>query len=411
MQFTGQPRSTTRSTPRPHPDYPPAINWKIAAFGALAVVATLAFPPVDLSSLVVDVIAVVVVSLSQRWPVAAGAALVMLFLVGSADESLRSAILLFSAPALVAVAAYSGRPRWSIAYALILGYISVTSPFNGRLVPYDVTGTLIYIAALATAFWIGCFFRRQRLIAAENQRRLEDEMERRREELTRALHDSVATTLTSVVMRAETLGLTSPSDSEQRRTLELIADETRQAMQEIRHLLQVVREDAHAEDTTIERTVGEQISVTARLLRSHGFDVRVDARASVCSYAFPAGFEHVFTELATNAIKYAAPGTSVELRVSHSRRGLHCSVTNELSDSRGPATASPHLTSGLGLEEARRVVERHGGRWKARPKGRRWAAEFDLPAHALYGASPAAGGDFRTTLSREGSEIGATGGQ
>ncbi|WJY67969.1 sensor histidine kinase [Corynebacterium auris] len=395
MHSTRQPAS--------HPDHPPAINWKIAAFGAFAVVASAAFPPVSLPSLAVDAAAVAVVSLSQRWPRQAGAGLVVLFLIASADESLRSPVLLFSAPALVAAAAYSGRPRWSIAFALVLGYISVTSPFNGRWVPYDITGTLIYIAALAAAFWVGCFFRRQRLISAAQQRLLEEEMEKRREELTRALHDSVATTLTSVVMRAETLGLSSPADSEQRRTLGLIADETRQAMQEVRHLLAVMRDGGGAEQTPIERTIGEQISVTARLLRSHGFDVRCDERAVECGYFFPAGFEHVFTELATNAIKYAAPGAPVELRVARSRRGVHCAVINEV----GGGAAASHLSSGMGLEEARRVVEKHGGRWRARPKGRRWVAEFDLPAHALYGPTPAAGGDFRTKPVPRGDAIGA----
>ncbi|WP_245531641.1 sensor histidine kinase [Corynebacterium capitovis] len=383
------------------PARPPGVDWKAAALGAFALALSAAISPLALPALGASLLAIALVALSQRWPHQTGAAMVVLFVCGAAFVGTRSPVLVFTAPFFVASIAFSGRFRFALALALILGYISVTSPFTGQWAPYDLTGTLIFATALSVALWAGSYFRRQRLLHAANQQRLEAEMDDRREQLTRYLHDSVATTLTSVVMRAETLALTSTSGSDVKKSLELIADETREAMQEVRHLIQVTRDDwaIEAETEPLDRTIAEQVSVTSRLLRSHGFEVRGDEEAKLIEGSFPAGFERLFAELATNAIKYALPGSTILLRIVKDETGLHCRLSNVV----GGAVSLSHMTSRFGLEEARRLVERHGGTFRARPRLNRWVVDFYLPEPPRADAPtppvpPKMGGDLRSSM-------------
>lgn len=184
-------------------------------------------------------------------------------------------------------------------------------------------------------------------------------------------------------MRAETLALTSTDNDDIKLTAENIADETRQAMQEVRHLLHFMRDDSGGSAAPITRTIAEQVSVTSRLLVSHGFTVLTNEDAEdspiTSDQCFPAGFEQVFAELSTNAIKYAVPGSTIHLDIRSTSAGMVCSMTNEVRSSPVPAI----MTSNLGLRESRGLVTRNGGRFNTGRFGDRWVAEFELPEHAL----------------------------
>lgn len=382
---------------------PSGINWKVAAIGTLTLAVTVALAPVGLPSLMVGLLAVATISCAQRWPLMSGAVLIGLFVVVSADESLRSAVTLFSAPFLVASVAFAGRFRAALAFAMVLGYISMTSPFTDKWLPYDLTGTAIYSTTIVAGLWAGIYFRRQRLQHAAYQQRVKAELEEHNERLTTALHDSVATTLTSVIMRAETLGLTSAHNPDVQRTSELIADETRQAMQEVRHLIQVMRDDDRTTAEPLNRTIAEQVAVTSRLLRSHGFDVRGDDTACNLTGSFPPGFEQAFAEIATNAIKYGEPGTAIDISVQET--GEHLAV--HMSNVVGSRHAPRYLTSRFGLSSARRLVARHGGAFSARQEGEKWIVDMELPTTSLDNSRhmantyPQTGGDFRTDITAE----------
>ena len=361
----------------------PNFNWKVAALGVLAIALTLAVSPMGWEKLAVSLIAITLLAFAQRWPIAMGIALTMMFILASAAESIRSPVFLLSAPFLVAFVALAGHPRAAAVFAVIMGYISSTSPSTGRWLPNDYTGVAIFAALLAVGWWAGVHVRRQRLQHAANEKRLREDMEERRERLAQALHDSVATTLTSVVMRAETLALTSRDDDAARETAEHIADETRQAMQEVRHLLHFMRDDTGVAAAPINRTIAEQVSVTSRLLISHGFSVvsnkDEDDSLITSGESFPAGFEQVFAELSTNAIKYAVPGSEIRLEVRKTDSGLKCLMSNEVR----PSPVSSIMSSSLGLRETRSLVSHSSGQFHTGRQGNRWIAEFELPDHAL----------------------------
>ena len=131
----------------------PSLNLKVAAFGAAFGAAVLAvsaaIQPAGLGALAAGLVAVVIVSLPQRWPVTAGCAMPALFLVVSANATVRSPVVVFSVPFLVASQALAGHLRVAAAFAVTLGYVCVTSPFTVQWVPYDLSGTVIFAATLA----------------------------------------------------------------------------------------------------------------------------------------------------------------------------------------------------------------------------------------------------------------------
>ncbi|WP_249399817.1 sensor histidine kinase [Corynebacterium qintianiae] len=355
------------------------INWKVAAIGVLVIALSLAISPMGWWKLAASLLAVFVLALAQKWPVAMGCLLVGLFVWAAAVEEIRSLIVIFSAPFLVALVALSGHARAAVVFGLLFTYITTTSPFTGQWFPYDFTGAFIYATTVGAGLWGGIYYRRQRLQHATHQEHLRREMEERRERLSRSLHDSVATTLTSVVMRAETLGLTSTHDPEIGRTAELIADETRQAMQEVRHLLHFMQDEELEDSPSINRTIKDQFSVTSRLLRSHGFAVHGDETARECAWSFPPGFEQVFAELATNAIKYGEPGSVIHLTVEQTGSGISCTMANSVRASPSPT----HMSSGLGLSQTRHLVSKHRGSMTAGRRNGQWVVEFSIPLSEL----------------------------
>ncbi|AWB83944.1 sensor histidine kinase [Corynebacterium liangguodongii] len=360
--------------------YPRRIgfNWIVAAVGILAIALSAVVSQTTIPQLALNVTAVAIVALAQRRPIAMGIAMVVLFTFMSAFAEFRNPVIVLSAPFLATFMALGGRSRFALAVEIYLCFITVTSPFTNQWIPYDWNGTVIYSVMLAAGLWAGIYFRSQRNQHAEYQRRLREDMETRKETLTRALHDSVATTLTSVVMRAETLALTSSGEPKTQETAEFIADEARQAMQEVRLLLELVRDDGLLTETSVSRSVSDQISVTARLLRSHGFDVRGDESSACVGKRFPPGFEKAFAELATNAIKYAVRGSIITLCVGCSDESLRFRMTNEIE----PRPTARHMTSGIGLTETKRLVVRHRGEFWAGKRDGQWVVEFEIPSPA-----------------------------
>lgn len=296
----------------------------------------------------------------------------------SANENLRSTIFILSAVVLVALIARAGRWRYALGVGTVVCYLATTSIFTGTYLPYDPAGSLMMVAFLLGGLWAGTVLRSISLRHAAERKRLAEEVENHREQLMFTLHDSVATTLTSVVMRAETLGL--ELDGKEGDDARLIAEETRQAMQEVRHLLQVMRDGENAGEHSIVRSVGDQLDVTKRLLQSHGFDVDTQLAPELQNRSFPAGIERVFTEMATNAVKYALPSSQVELTIQTIGDSCRVALVNAIR----PLKRASHLSSGIGLRESRKILKTFGSRLETKRIGNQWRAEFALPLTKLH---------------------------
>ncbi|MDU0479625.1 histidine kinase [Staphylococcus chromogenes] len=358
-----------------------AVSWKVATIGGFLLVMNLALSPHKwaLAPVVAIAIAILLASLAPRWPLLMGIFYTGLFLMVSAHEGWRSPLIVLWTGLFVAMIAYSGRWGVAIVFAVVLLYVSTTNVFAGTFLPIDGAGTVIMTLLLGAGVWAGTLMRNSSIRHAAEKQRMAEEIENHREALVRMLHDSVATTLTSVVMRAETLGLIAEEDKETRNAAELIADETRQAMQEVRHLIQVMKTGEELENLPISRSIPEQLAITQRLLVSHGYRVKLHIQDPLQAMSFPPEMAQVFAELSTNAVKYATPHSDVSIEVSRSEDGCVCELINRIGQPRRDMV----YTSGIGLNRVRELLEKSGSVFEYTITGNYWHATIRIPEQAL----------------------------
>lgn len=356
------------------------FSWRIAALGTFAIVLSylVSSDSTSPSAVLTASAAVLLIALSPLFPITSGAVYIALSVLVAAVEGLRSAIFILSAALLVALIARSGHWRYAAGVGAVIAHLATTSVFTGIFLPYDPAGSLILVALLIAGLWSGSVMRSSNLRHDFERRRLAQVIENHREHLMFTLHDSVATTLTSVVMRAETLGL--ELEGKPRQDAKLIAEETRQAMQEVRHLIQIMRDGDDSNFPPITRSIGEQVHITSRLLQSHGFRVEADLDPVLQTMAFPAGIERVFAELATNAVKYAIPSSTVGLSITTVDKACKVIMHNSTAEGKHPG----HLSSGVGLSESRKILKHVGARLETKRVADQWKAEFVLPLTALH---------------------------
>lgn len=358
-----------------------ALGWKVGAIGGLVLVLWLVLAPQAFSvgQVVVAGLGIVLSAFAPRFPLLMGGAYVLLFLLISYDESLRTALVVLWAVVLVALVAVVKGWRKSLALAVVLSYVATTSVFVGIWLPIDFVGAGIMMCLFAAGVWVGTMLQQARLRQEEERARLERESENHRDALMRTLHDSVANKLTSVVLRAESLGL--GSDAPQlRETTDLIADEAREAISEVRRLIQVMRDGDEIAPVAVARTVEEHGQLVAELLGSHGFEVELEIPAKVADRELPGNFQQVFAELSANIVKYARPGSTVhfQARISGTtKRDLELDLANEL----GERQSAAHLTTGLGLGDVEKHCVEAGGNVAWRVDEGRWRVQITLPKY------------------------------
>lgn len=357
------------------------VGWKVATIGGFLLVLNLAFNPAkwNIGAIAATALAIVFGALTPRWPLVMASLYSALFLLITAQEGWRSSLLVLWGILLVAMVAYAGRWRFAIGFAFLLLYISTTNIFDGIYFPIDVPGTVIMLLLLGAGVWAGMIMRNSAVRHAAEKKRLAEEAENHREALVRMLHDSVATTLTSVVMRAETLGLLADDDDDTRDTAELIADETRQAMQEVRHLIQVMKTGEELDTLPISRSIPEQLAITQRLLVSHGYRVKLHIDAPLQAMSFPPDMAQVFAELSTNAVKYASPHSDITMSVRQVDDSCECELTNRIGEPRRDGV----YTSGIGLKRIEELVARSGATFEYRVSASNWHAIIKIPMAKL----------------------------
>lgn len=306
---------------------------------------------------------------------AALAAAVMTQFAASYPE-FSSPFIILGLLALAAALAYR-LPVWQAGLlGLLLWYLAQTELADGVWVPSDaVTAALLGVLLLAAgaAGWALRHSTQRR--KAESQRlrqRIEDERER----AVLALHGSVASSLTSVVLRSEALAMS--GDASVAQAAQLIAADARRSMQEVRDLIRFMREEDEAPSPTPQPgpSVVDALTALAEDLRGHGFTViESGLTPDVLAGATlpPAG--RVCREIATNILKYGDATSPVIIAALRGDEGIKVAVQNAIASRQRDA----HMTTGIGLEEARALVASHGGTltWKA--ESGTWRYELALP--------------------------------
>ncbi|MEV6875872.1 histidine kinase [Amycolatopsis sp. NPDC051128] len=192
-----------------------------------------------------------------------------------------------------------------------------------------------------------------------------------RNRLARELHDSIGHTLTtSTIQAAAAADLVEADPAQVRRALGTIEEASRTALEDLDHVLGLLREEPAAKEPT--RTLTE-VDVLAVRAREAGLDVRLAVTGPVAALPATVSREgyRIVQEGLTNALRHAGPG-AVDVRVVAGPERLEIAVVNALPGDR-PRTGRRGLT---GLTER---VEALRGELDAGPDGERWRLSATIP--------------------------------
>lgn len=311
-----------------------------------------------------------VVALVAGWfaPASATAAFAVLLQVGAAVEALRSPLTVVGAIVLALIVALRARPRVSGICVAALWYFIQVDVGSGVLVPVDIY-TAVFVALMFATAWAGGTALRNTLTTrAKDSAAFQQQLEEERDRTVKALHGSVATSLTSVVLRSEALAMSSSGQTAE--SAQLIADDARRAMQEVRALIRFMRDDAADLEGAVVNPQAPQppraepaapicvaLADLADALRSHGFSViETGLNDHVLGGIRLGHIESVCRELQTNILKYADAEKPVIVAAVRDEEAVTVAVQNAIADRQRDV----HMTTGIGLEDAQELVRLDG---------------------------------------------------
>ena len=222
--------------------------------------------------------------------------------------------------------------------------------------------------------------------AAEARRIVIEERTR----IARELHDVVAHRVSLMTVQAGAAKAVAAEDPEGAlRAMGAVEEAGRQALDELRHLLGVLRPETDPDGLgpqpgladlprLVEQTRGAGLDVS---LATDGIAAELPARVDLFAY-------RIVQEALTNVLKHAGPGTHTEVRLGTDRRGI---VIEVLDDGRGatvlpgpdPDDAGARGHGIVGMRERARLL---GGTLDARPRP---GGGFSVVAHLPTGGEPA----------------------
>ncbi|MFJ6671817.1 sensor histidine kinase [Actinosynnema sp. NPDC091369] len=293
-------------------------------------------------------------ALFRRWPVACLAVVSLGFAVDQVRgyHTFAGTALVI---ALLIAAARVERRRWVVAVVFSAAYVVLVLLFplfgGGEPVAEAVTFYLALVLAASAGSWL----RATRIAEAERRRRVaEDTRAAERARIARELHDVVTHHVTAMVVQAESARYLTAKPDRLDESLTAVAGTGRQALTDLRHLLDVLAPDHSAPPagglrTLVERTrrAGQPVEFT------EDGAVRRGGSAEPVVY-------RVVQEALTNALKHAR-GSRTSVHVHHGER----EVTVAVSTDGAPAPAVPLGGGGRGLAGLRERIDVLGGEFSA----------------------------------------------
>jgi signal transduction histidine kinase len=270
----------------------------------------------------------------------------------------------------------------------------------------DNFGTITWvIGALTVAVWFSAYgVRTRRLYVASLEERAAT-LERERDHLARLaaaderaaiareLHDVVAHSLSVMIVQADGAGFTlDPSAAHARQALDTIAATGRDALEDMRRVVSVLRGASPGADGASRRRVG--LAELDRLVERAGLRVALDTVGT------PAGLSvaeeltayRIVQESLTNTLRHAGPDAKVTLRLECTTDHVAIEATDDGGGRPTPAATGP---GGHGLVGMRERVALHGGTVTAGPRfDGGWTVRATIPrapqSTAIAAPGPAA---------------------
>jgi signal transduction histidine kinase len=285
--------------------------------------------------------------------------------------------------ALYSAGRYATEDRWAqVGVAAAIAVVSVdilTSPAPwGDAV---LGGVVMFVA-----WYVGRRLRLRQERAAHALREQAAEARRvvieERARIARELHDVVAHRVSLMTVQAGAAKAVAAEDPEgARRAMAAVEEAGRQALDELRHLLGVLRPESDLDGLgpqpgladlprLVEQLRGAGVEVS---LATDGVPAGLPARVDLFAY-------RIVQEALTNVLKHAGPGARTEVRLGADRSGI---VIEVLDDGQG-ASVLPGAGHGLvGMRERALLL---GGTLDARPRP---GGGFRVVAHLPTGGEPA----------------------
>ncbi len=271
--------------------------------------------------------------------------------------------------------------------AALLGLVPVAAMLAAHALGYfgspgiEAAGTVFLVFFVGATWTVGRVVR-HRALSLERTRESSDRLAAdavasERARISRELHDLVAHALSIVALQAGAAEQFLDKDVERaRRHLQLTRRTAQEALDEMRHLLDVLREDgvAYAPQPGLS---GLSALVAETEAAEHACRLEVDAEVTGMPDGVALAVYRIVQESLTNVRKHAA-GADVAVRVGRRDRGVRIEVEN------GPARTGPSPEavrgSGRGLPGMGERVRVYGGTLDAGPtEGGGWRVRAELP--------------------------------
>ena len=346
----------------------PALHSQGTQFGGMPA------RPFDVLAVVAVALQCVPLAVCRRWPVAC----LTVVSLGFAVDLLRGFHTVAGtalAIALLTTAWRLERRRRHTAILFSFAYVVLAALFPLLGAGEPLAEFVTFYLALVLVWGLGSWLRATRIAEAERRRRVaEDTRTAERTRIARELHDVVTHHVTAMVVQAEAARYLATKPERLDETLTVVTGTGRQALTELRHLLDVLNPDhatpsADGLRTLVERTrrAGEPVEFTENGTAEPG------GRAGPVAY-------RVVQEALTNALKYAH-GSRTSVQVHHGEREITVQVSTD-------GATTPPLSpggSGRGLAGLRERVDVLGGEFSA---GHDTSGGFHVHARIPEGSAP-----------------------
>ena len=202
-----------------------------------------------------------------------------------------------------------------------------------------------------------------------------------RNRIARELHDIVAHHITMASMHANVVSMvTDPTQRD--KSLKVIAGSTRQALTELRWMLDVLQGDEEEEpgegDTALELRLATTLASIRQNLEGIGFTTAVEYDPTVLA-GLPGEVDlalgRILQEAATNVVTHGDTAQTVRISIRQSQRAVHLLVRNGIAATRAPATDS----TGMGLQNMHTRASQRSGTVEAVAEDSVWTVRCELP--------------------------------
>jgi signal transduction histidine kinase len=310
--------------------------------------------PFDALAVVAVVLQCVPLAVCRRWPVVS----LSVVSLGFAVDQLRG-YHTFAGTALafavLTVASLLESHRRLTALVFSSAYVALVSLFPLLGAGEPVTEFVSFYLALALVWGLGSWLRATRIAEAERRRRVaEDTRNAERTRIARELHDVVTHHVTAMVVQAEAARYLTAKPDRLDESLTAVTDTGRQALTDLRHLLDVLNPDHGTPPADGLRTLVDRIRRAGQPV-----EFTEEGTAGTGGSAGAVAYR-VVQEALTNALKYAR-GSRTSVQVHHGEREITVEVS---TDSPENASLSPG-GSGRGLAGLRHRVDVLGGDFSA----------------------------------------------